>query len=85
MKKYVNGEIMDMTNEDLNRRNARAKNRPNHHNTNTSDYEARIKELESMVATLVSKLEEPAEPVEDTPVEDAHVEGETIREETVAE
>ena len=80
MKKYVNGEIMDMTNEDLNRRNARAKNRPNHHNINTSDYEARIKELESMVATLVSKLEAPAEPAEDAPVE-----GETIREETVEE
>jgi uncharacterized protein YceH (UPF0502 family) len=61
MKKYVNGKLYEMTAEDIAKRNARANHRPNARK-NTSDYEARVKELENTVAVLLEKLnEKPAE------------------------
>ena len=69
MKKYVNGKLLDMTSEDINRRNARLNNRPNAR-SKTSDYEARIKELEVTVETLLNKLETPAESPENNQTED---------------
>ena len=57
MNKYVNGKLMKMTEEDINKRNARIANRPDHRK-NASDYEAKVKELEETVEMLVSKLSE---------------------------
>lgn len=83
MKKYVNGKILDMTGEDINRRNARLNNRPNARNK-ASDYEARIKELEATVETLLNKLETPTESPENNQIEDETV-IETPAEEEITE
>lgn len=57
MKKYVNGKITEMTEADIAKRKSRINNRQNAHN-NTSDYEAKVKELEETVKKLMSKLAE---------------------------
>ena len=54
MKKYVNGKIVEMTEEDINKRNSRIANRPNSRK-DTSKYEARVKELEDTVAKLLAQ------------------------------
>lgn len=57
MNKYVNGKLIKMTEEDINKRNSRIANRPNLRK-DTSKYEAKVKELEDTVAMLVAKLAE---------------------------
>lgn len=69
MKKYVNGKIVEMTEADIAKRETRANRRPNAHK-NTSNYEKRVKELESTVAELLAQIKEEAP--------------EVIKEETVA-
>lgn len=54
MKKYVNGKIVEMTEADTAKRESRTNNRPNARK-NASDYEARIKELEDVVAKLLTQ------------------------------
>ncbi len=58
MKKYVNGKIVDMTEEDIAKAKART-NRYHKPQIDTSDYENRIKELENTIAKLMAKSEEP--------------------------
>ena len=61
MKRYINGKIVEMTEADIAKRESRISHRPNSRK-NTSDYEARVKELETTVAVLMEKLnEKPAE------------------------
>lgn len=69
MKKYVNGKIVEMTEADIVKREARANRRLNAHK-NASDYEKRVKELESTVAELLTQIKEKAP--------------EVVKEETVA-
>ena len=54
MKKYVNGKVVEMTEADIAKREARANRRPNARK-NATDYEARVRELETIVAELLSK------------------------------
>ena len=56
MNKYINGKIVKMTEADIQKKEARANNRPNARK-NTSNYETRIKELEDMVAKLLGEQE----------------------------
>lgn len=70
MKKYVNGKIVEMTEADISKRESRISCRPNARK-NTSDYEARVKELESTVAELLDQIKEEEAP-------------EVVEEETVA-
>lgn len=67
MNKYINGKIVKMTEADIQKKEARANNRPNARK-NTSNYETRIKELEDMVAKLLGEQEVAEESVvaEDT-------------------
>ena len=57
MKKYVNGKIVEMTEADIAKRESRINHRPNSHK-NTSDYEARVKELENTVTELLAQIKE---------------------------
>lgn len=54
MNKYINGKIIKMTEVDIAKRESRINNRPNARK-NASDYEARVKELENIVAELLAK------------------------------
>ena len=51
MKKYVNGKLYDMTEEDIQKRNIRIGQHKNSRK-GTSDYERRIAELEKTIETL---------------------------------
>jgi hypothetical protein len=55
MKKYINGKIVEMTEADIAKREARNHNKSNVRK-NASAQEARIKELEQIVSTLLTKL-----------------------------
>lgn len=55
MKKYVNGKIVEMTEADIVKREARANRRLNAHK-NASDYEKRVKELENTIAELLAQI-----------------------------
>ena len=55
MKKYVNGKIVDMTEEDIAKRRARISGKPQ---KDISEYENRIKELENTIAKLIANSEE---------------------------
>lgn len=61
-KRYINGKYFDINEETTSKLKSRfGRNMPNNrrHNSNRSeDYEARIKELENTVATLLTKLSE---------------------------
>lgn len=57
MRKYVNGKILEITEEDIAKRNRRFGDRTKSRN-NTSEYEKRVKELETVVAELQAKLNE---------------------------
>lgn len=61
MKKYVNGKIVEMTEADIVKREARTNRRPNARK-NASDYEARVKELESTVAELLAQIKKEEAP-----------------------
>lgn len=54
MRKYVNGKISEMTEEDIVKR----KRRFGYRAKSTSEYEKRVKELETVVAELQAKLNE---------------------------
>lgn len=54
MKKYVNGKIVEMAEADIAKREART-NRRHNARKNTPDYEARVKELENVVAELLAQ------------------------------
>ena len=59
MKKYINGKIVEMTEVDISKREARFSHRQNSRK-NILDYEARVKELESTVAELLAQIKEKA-------------------------
>ena len=54
MKKYVNGKIIEMTETDIKKRESRINNRLNSRNR-ASNYEAKVKELEEVVAKLLAQ------------------------------
>lgn len=54
MKKYVNGKIVEMTEADIAKRETRTNHRHNARK-NIPDYEARVKELENVVAELLAQ------------------------------
>ena len=54
MKKYVNGKIIEMTEIDIKKRESRINNRLNSRNR-ASNYEAKVKELEEVVAKLLAQ------------------------------
>lgn len=57
MKKYVNGKIIDMTEKDIARAQAR---KPRHETkTDNSVYEKRIADLEQLVENLLAQQAEP--------------------------
>ena len=56
MRKYVNGKLYEMTEEDI----AKSKSRFNRRRS-TAEYENRIKELENTVTQLLTKLEKTEE------------------------
>ena len=53
MKKYANGQIVDMTEKDIVKFKERAKKR-NNEQANNSVYEKRIKDLEQLVEKLLT-------------------------------
>ena len=53
MKKYVNGQIIDMTEKDIAKSKERAK-KHNNDKVNNSIYERRIKDLEQLVEKLLT-------------------------------
>ena len=55
MNKYINGKLVEMTEADIAKREVRANRRPSARK-NDSAQEARIKELEHTVATLLAKM-----------------------------
>lgn len=54
MKRYINGKIVEMTEVDIAKRESRINHRPNARK-NTYDYEAKVKELEEVVAKLLAQ------------------------------
>ena len=54
MNKYINGKIMPMTEEDKTKIKARS-SKIKKNNSQTSDYESRIKELEEALAALIAQ------------------------------
>ena len=58
MKKYFNGQIVDMTEKDIAKSKERAKKR-NNEQVNNSVYEKRIKDLEQLVEKLLASQAKP--------------------------